>query len=65
MTQQLRIARLDGNAVAKIEELEQTTNKHIMAFEHGLRFATLSLADLDKIQALENELGIILIVYDE
>ena len=65
MTQQLRIARLDDGAVAKIQELEQATDKHIMAFEPGLRFANLAQAELEKIQTLEKELGVILIVYDD
>ncbi|MBK8128739.1 MAG: hypothetical protein IPK53_07255 [bacterium] len=65
MTQQLKIARLDDGAVAKIQELEQVTDKHIMAFEPGLRFANLAQGELEKIQTLEKELGVILIVYDD
>ena len=65
MSQQLRIAHLNEQAAAKIRELEEATNKHIMAFEEGLRFATLTDDELEKIQTLEKELGVLLIVYDE
>lgn len=65
MSQQLRIAHLNEQAAAKIRELEKATSKHIMAFEEGLRFAALADDELEKIQALEKELGIVLIVYDE
>lgn len=65
MTQQLRIAHLDDEAVAKIQALEEATNKHIMAFQDGLRFATLSEGEMSQIKALEEELGVILVVYDD
>lgn len=65
MAQQLKIAQLDENAVAKIQELEQETQKHIMAFDHGYQFAHLSPTELGKVQDLEKELGVFLIVYDK
>ena len=64
MTQQLKIAHLDETAVAKLRTLEQATGKHIMAFQHGPSFAQLSDEHLDKVQALEKELGVVLLVYD-
>lgn len=65
MSHQLRIAQLGKDAVERILALEEATNKHIMAFEQGLRFANLAPEELAEIQALERELGVILIVYDE
>ncbi len=64
MAQQLKIARLDEDAVASIQELEAETGKHIMAFETGPHFATLSDEELERVQALEKALNVILIVYE-
>ena len=63
MAQQLKIARLDATAVARIRQIEEQTGKHIMAFETGLDFALLDDAELTAVQALEAELGVILLVY--
>ncbi len=63
--QQLKIAHLDQTAVAKIRELEDKTGKHIMAFEQGLSFAQMSDDHLKEVQALEEELGIVLVVYQD
>lgn len=65
MTQHLKIAKLDQQAVARIEALEQAIGKHIMAFDEPLSFAMLSRAQLQQIQELEQELGVTLIVYDD
>ncbi|WP_420644358.1 hypothetical protein [Candidatus Leptofilum sp.] len=64
MAQQLKIAHLDETAVAQIQTLENTTGKHIMAFEKGASFAELAQEDLEKIQSLEQQLDIILLVYE-
>ena len=65
MSQHLKLAALDKDAVARIEALEKATGKHIMAFDEPLSFAMLSRAQLDEILALESELGVTLIVYDD
>lgn len=64
MAQQLKIAHLDETAVAKLRALEKETGKHIMAFEDGPPFAELSDEHLNQVQALEKELGIVLLVYE-
>ncbi len=64
MAQQLKIAHLDETAVAKLRALEEASGKHIMAFQHGPAFAQLSDEHLDKVQALEKELGVVLLVYE-
>lgn len=64
MAQQLKIAKLDETAVAKITALEEKTGKHIMAFDKGPSFAALSEEDLAAVQALEEQLNVILLVYD-
>lgn len=63
MAKQLKIARLDETAVAHLRELEQALDKHIMAFEPGLEFAALSEDDMARVEALEKDLGVILLVY--
>lgn len=65
MTQHLRIAELDPEAVAKIRALEDDLGMHIMAFGKPLRFAGLLRDELAKVTALEQELGVTLIVYEE
>jgi hypothetical protein len=64
MAEQLKIASLPEPATAKIAELEQMTGRHIMAFERGLAFADLSPEQVRQIGALEDELDVILLVYD-
>jgi hypothetical protein len=65
MAQQLKIAHLDETAVAKIRALEKETGKHIMAFGSGPAFAELSSDHLNKVQAIEKELGTVLLVYED
>lgn len=65
MAQHLKIAELDKDAVARIEAMEEAIDKHIMAFDEPLSFAMLSSEQLARIQELETELGVTLIVYDE
>ncbi len=65
MTQQLKIAHLDEKAQAKVQALEQAINKQIMAYERGSRFADLSDEELAQVHALEKELGVILLAYNE
>lgn len=65
MTQQLKIAHLNEKAQAKVRALEQAINKHVMAYERGIRFADLSDEELAQVHALEKELGVILLAYNE
>ena len=65
MSEQLKIAHLDEKAQAKVQTLEQALNKHIMAYERGVRFADLSDEELAQLHALEKELGVILLAYNE
>lgn len=65
MTQHLKIAKLDEEAVARIEALEKALDKHIMAFDEPLSFAMLSREQLQQIRELEQDLGVTLVVYDD
>lgn len=64
MTKFYQIARLDDAGLARIRELEQELDRHIMAFEPGLDIATLSEEQVARIAALEEELGVTLLVYE-
>ena len=61
----LKIATLDEATIAKIKQLEEDLGKHIMAFEPGVSFALLSKDEFLKVEALEKEAGVTLLVYDE
>lgn len=50
--------------MAKLRTLEEATGKHIMAFATGMAFAQLSDEHLEHVQALEKELGVLLLVYE-
>lgn len=63
MAEFLQIATLDNNAVEQIRELEKSTDSHIMAFKPGLEVADLSKSQMDAVKSVENDLGVILIVY--
>jgi hypothetical protein len=64
MSEQLQIARLDDTGATKVQDLEGVIGKHVMAFARGPAFANLSPEQVAKVQALEAELGVILLVYD-
>ena len=65
MSQFLKIAHLDGQAVNRIRALEKDLDRHIMAFEPGLNIADLGEEQLAQIQNLEEELGVTLLVYQD
>jgi len=60
----LKIATVDNATVAKIKALEEDIGKHIMAFEPGVSLAMLSADEIQKIEALEKEAGVTLLVYN-
>ena len=61
----LKIASLDEAAVAKINALEEKLGRHIMAFEPGVSLAQLSSQEIEEIEALEKEAGVMLLVYEK
>ena len=65
MARELKIATLTDDEVTKIRALEALTGKHIMAFESGPPFADLSEEHLAQVQALEEELEVLLLVYEK
>ena len=64
MAQYLKIAKLDDAGTNKLRDLEAELGKHIMAFTPGLELADLSEEQLEKVQSLEEEMDVYLIVYE-
>ena len=61
----LKIASVDDATVAKIKTLEEAIGKHIMAFEPGVSIAQLSIDEVQKVETLEKETGVTLLVYNK
>jgi hypothetical protein len=64
MARFLKVATLSAADVAKIRDLEEITDTHVMAFEPGFRIASLSQADLQKVRELEEQLGVTLLAFE-
>jgi len=64
MDGQMKVAKLDEGGVSKIRALEKEMGVHIMALEPGVKFIALAPEQLEKVEALEGELGVILLVYE-
>jgi len=61
----LKIASVDESTKSKIKALEEAIGKHIMAFEPGVSLAKLTKDEVKKVEALEEEAGVMLLVYDK
>lgn len=58
-----KYARLNKDAISKVQALEKEIGKIVIAYESESIYADLSEDQLKKIQQLEKDLGIILIAY--
>lgn len=65
MYEYFKIATLDEEGLAKINELEEKLGKHVMAFKSGVRLARLEPEAVEQVRAVEKELGVLLLVYEE
>ena len=61
----LKIASVDSATAARIQTLEEEIDKHIMAFEPGVSFALLSADEVEKVESLEKDVGVTLLVYNK
>jgi hypothetical protein len=61
----LKIATLDDETIEKIRSLEEAIGKHIMAFEPGVSLARLTADEVKKVDALEKEINVTLLVYNK
>lgn len=60
---QTRYARLDREKMAKLRELEEKLGSWVVAVEPIATMAELSDEQLQQLQAIEEELGIVLLAY--
>lgn len=58
-----QIAHLDNDQLHQIYTLEEELDLCVIAMEPGLELAQLNDEQLAKVQQVENELGVTLIVY--
>ena len=65
MNEHLRIARLDPEAVDRIQALEEELGTHIMAYEPAVKIAHLTPEQLARLRAVEQALGVTLLAYDK
>jgi uncharacterized coiled-coil DUF342 family protein len=65
MNNHLKIADLDEKGKATITELEQAIDAHIMAFQPSVKIKQLSPELIKRIQEIEQQLGVTLLVYDQ
>ena len=63
ITSQIRITRLDEAQVAKVRTLEDELGRWVVVVEPVEPIAELSGQQLQRLQALEQELGVILLAY--
>ena len=61
----LKLAKLSPEARQKVQELEMQLNAMVMAYEPEISIAHLRDDQLHTLQALEEELGVVLIAYTE
>ena len=64
MSEQLKIASLEPDAVSKIQALEAELGASIMAFEPGGYPAALTDEQLGSLRSLEQDLGVTLLAFE-
>ena len=64
MAEQYKIATLNNDAIQKIQTFERKTGKQLLALEAGIQIADLSQKQLNELQKLEKDLGVVLLAYD-
>ena len=60
-TAQVRFARMDKTQIARVRELEEFLGTYVLAFEPVIKIADLTDQQLEKLQEVEAELGVILV----
>ncbi len=61
-----KFANLDEASLARVKELEtQMDNIYILALEPRVELAELSAEQVARLQALEQELGVVLLAYNQ
>jgi hypothetical protein len=62
-TVQRKYARLNKDALTKIQALEKETGTLLVAYETASPYANLTEEQVRRIQQMEKELGVILLAY--
>ena len=62
-TVQRKYARLNKDALTKIQALEKETGTLLIAFEKDSPYANLTEEQVKRVQQLEKDLGVILLAY--
>lgn len=65
MAEFLKIAKLETGDVTKIKGLEKSLGRHIMAYQPGLQMANLTDEQIQSVKDVEEQLGAILLVFDD
>ena len=61
----MKIANLDEKSIARIRNMEETMDTLIVALEPHYPLADLSEEQVNKLQALEKDLGVVLIALQD
>ncbi len=62
-TVQRKYARLNKDALSKVQALEKETGTILVAYEKESPYANLSEEQVKRVQQLEKELGVVLLAY--
>ncbi len=65
MAKFLKIAKLSADDVKKVRNLEESLGTQIMAYQSGLQVADLTEEQLHAVKVVEEQLGVILLVFDD
>ncbi len=63
VTVQRKYAKLNKDALSKVQELEKETGTILVAFEKETPYANLTEEQVKRLQQLEKELGVVLLAY--
>ena len=61
----MKIANLDEAGLKKVQQMEESMGTLIIALEPHIPLAELMEEQVEKLSALEQELGVVLIAYQE
>ena len=61
----MKIANLDDESIERIRQMEESTDSLIVALEPHYPLAELKDEQVNMLQNLENELGVVLIAYKD
>ena len=63
MSEFLKIAHLEEEAINEINQLEETLGVQVMAYQSGVNIANLDESQMDALKTLEDKLGVVLLAF--